>query len=124
MSQRDGRVAANLEMLDRCNVKRLLLLAASSQAETLEEVIELYNGRNGAGAVLTKIDETVKLAPALSVLLRYRMKLRYITNGQRVPEDLLLPNATSVVHTAVRPQVRAASTDDGSERRRDAAQVR
>lgn len=121
MGQRDARVSAQLEMLDRCQVKRLLLLAASSQSETQEEVIDLYQGRTGAGAILTKIDETVKLAPALGVLLRYRLKLRYVTNGQRVPEDLQPADAVALMRAALKPPARGAHTERSVERTPHAA---
>ncbi len=126
MGQRDGRVGAHLEMLDRCQVKRLLLLAASSQAETQEEVIDLYQGRSGVGAILTKVDETVKLAPTLGVLLRYRLKLRYVTNGQRVPEDLQAADALGLVRAALASASRGsamnpARTEGGNDRARGTA---
>jgi flagellar biosynthesis protein FlhF len=106
MGQRDARVGENLDMLDACGVRRLVLLAAASQSETLEEVVERYRGRSAVGAVLTKIDESVKLAPAIGVLLRHKLKLRYLSNGQRVPEDLHVPDALNLVRTALRNEAR------------------
>lgn len=57
-------------------------------------------GRALAGCVLTKIDEAVSLAPAIDVLVRQQLPLSYVTNGQRVPEDLHLPNPSYLVHRA------------------------
>ncbi len=108
MGQRDVRVKENLDFLDGAQVKRLLLLAAPSQPETQEEVVEAYRGRSAIGAVLTKLDEAVKLAPALSVLLRFKLRLRYVANGQRVPEDLHIPDAANLIRASLLPNDRAS----------------
>ncbi len=102
MGQRDGRVKENLDFLDECRVKRLLLLAAPSQPETQEEVVEFYRGRTAVGTILTKVDEAVKLAPTISVLLRFKQRLRYVANGQRVPEDLHIPDPSKLIRIALR----------------------
>ncbi len=125
MGQRDGRVQENLDFLDECRVKRLLLLAAPSQPETQEEVVEFYRGRTAVGTVLTKIDEAVKLAPAISVLLRFKQRLRYVANGQRVPEDLQIPDASRLLRTALRADAfRPARPQSTLEVRNSAAHVR
>jgi len=53
-----------------------------------------------AGAILTKIDEALSLAPAVDCLIRHRLNLHYVTNGQKVPEDLHLANAGYLVDAA------------------------
>ena len=37
--------------------------------------------------MLSKLDEAVKLAPALDALVRHKLKVVGVANGQRVPED-------------------------------------
>jgi flagellar biosynthesis GTPase FlhF len=37
--------------------------------------------------VLSKIDEAIKLGPALDALIRHKLKVLAVANGQRVPED-------------------------------------
>ncbi|MFN0302506.1 MAG: flagellar biosynthesis protein FlhF [Burkholderiales bacterium] len=125
MGQRDARVQENLDFLDECRVKRLLLLAAPSQPETQEEVVEFYRGRTAVGTILTKIDEAVKLAPAISVLLRFKQRLRYVANGQRVPEDLQIPDASRLIRTALRADAfRPARPQSTVEVRHSAAHAR
>jgi len=55
-----------------------------------------------AGCILTKVDEAASLAPALDVAMRHGLKLHYVSNGQRVPEDLHLPNRAYLMHRALR----------------------
>lgn len=100
MSQRDRHVGDQIGMFEGCDVKRLLLLNATSRGDTMDDVVTAYGGRALTGCVLTKIDEAVSLAPAIDVLVRQQLPLSYVTNGQRVPEDLHLPNPSYLVHRA------------------------
>jgi flagellar biosynthesis protein FlhF len=108
LAQRDTRVSEQVEALVANNVKRLLVLNASAQAETLEDVIDVYQGSGLAGCILSKIDEAVKLGGALDALIRHQLKLHYVANGQRVPEDMHAPNAQYLVHRALRANTPAA----------------
>lgn len=100
MSQRDRHVGEQINMFESCAVERLLLLNASCRGDTMDDVVTSYGGKGLTGCVLTKIDEAVSLAPAIDVLIRQGLPLAYVTNGQRVPEDLHLPNPTYLVHRA------------------------
>jgi flagellar biosynthesis protein FlhF len=100
MSQRDRHVGEQIGMFEDCQVERLLLLNASCRGDTMDDVVTAYAGNGLAGCVLTKIDEAVSLAPAIDVLIRQGLPLAYVTNGQRVPEDLHLPNPSYLVHRA------------------------
>jgi flagellar biosynthesis protein FlhF len=101
MSQRDRMVAEQAAMLMRAGeVKRLLLLNATSRGDTLDDVIKSYAGEDLAGCIFTKVDETASLAPALDAVVRHGLLLSYVANGQRVPEDLHLPNRNWLLHRA------------------------
>jgi flagellar biosynthesis protein FlhF len=100
MSQRDRHVDDQISMFEGCDVNRLLLMPATTRGDTMDDVVRAYSGRGLSGAVLTKIDEAVSLAPALDVLIRHRLPLAYVSNGQRVPEDLHIPNLAYLVHRA------------------------
>ena len=104
MSQRDKRVAEQVAMLcgEQRDVKRLLLLGAPSQGITLEEVVRAYSGPGLIGCILTKIDEALTYGPVLDVAIRHELPLHYVTNGQRVPEDLHLANSTYLADRAFR----------------------
>ncbi|MDO8959065.1 MAG: flagellar biosynthesis protein FlhF [Rhodocyclaceae bacterium] len=101
MSQRDRMVAEQAAMLTRAGaVRRLLMLNATSRGDTLDDVIKSYAGEDLAGCILTKVDETASLAPALDAVVRHGLLLAYVANGQRVPEDLHLPNRNYLLHRA------------------------
>lgn len=104
MSQRDKRVAEQVALLcgEGREVNRLLLLGAPSQGITLEEVARAYAGPGLIGGVLTKIDEALTFGPVLDVAIRHELPVHFVTNGQRVPEDLHLANSTYLADRAFR----------------------
>ena len=105
MSQRDQSVAEQAALLAGGGgaVKRLLLLNATCNAHTLDEVVGAYAKGGVHGTIMTKVDEAAGVANVLDVLIRHRLPLNYVTNGQRVPEDLHLPNRAWLLHRALRP---------------------
>jgi flagellar biosynthesis protein FlhF len=103
MGQRDTRLGEQKALFARSTVRKLLLLNSTCQAETLEEVAQAYCGEGLIGAVLTKVDEAVKIGGALDIAIRHRMPLHYITTGQRVPEDLHSAYPEFLLHRALRP---------------------
>ena len=99
MSQRDRMVAEQAAMLSRSgHVQRLLLLNATSRGDTLDDVVRAYAGEDLAGCILTKIDEAATIAPAIDTVLRHGLLMSYVASGQRVPEDLHLPNRNYLLH--------------------------
>ena len=58
--------------------------------------------RSCRGVVLSKIDEAVKLGPALDALIRHKLKVVGVANGQRVPEDWHRLSANALVQRAMR----------------------
>jgi flagellar biosynthesis protein FlhF len=97
MAQRDSRTQELLEMLAHPSIKKLLVINAAQQGETIEDVVSAWKGAACEGVVLSKIDEAVKLAPALDTLIRHKLKVLGVANGQRVPEDWhRLPSAALV----------------------------
>jgi flagellar biosynthesis protein FlhF len=104
MSQRDKRIADQIALLTGRGkgVQRLLLLSAVAQGEALEDTVQRYRGEGLAGCVLTKVDEALSLGGAVDVIVRSKLPLHYVTNGQRVPEDLHLASALYLVERAFR----------------------
>ena len=102
MSQRDQMVAEQVAMLSgtKVPVKRLLCLNATSTIETLNEVVRAYRGSGLEGCILTKLDEAASISNALDTVLRHRLCLYYLGTGQRVPEDLEVAQASSLVEQA------------------------
>ena len=102
MSQRDRMVAHQAAMLAGAgNVRRLLLLNSTARGDTLDDVVAAWKGPDLAGCIFSKTDEAASLAPALSAALSHELNVYYLTNGQRVPEDLHLPNRAYLLNRAL-----------------------
>jgi flagellar biosynthesis protein FlhF len=102
MAQRDERTRELLEMLSHRSVQRLLVVNAASQGETIDDVLVAYRASTCAGMVLSKIDEAIKLGPALDAAIRHRLTVVGVANGQRVPEDWHRLSANALVQRALR----------------------
>jgi flagellar biosynthesis protein FlhF len=102
MAQRDGRTRELLEMLGHRSIKKVLVVDASSQGETIDDIIINWKASACTGVILSKIDEAVKLAPALDALIRHKLKNLGVANGQRVPEDWHHLSANALVHRALK----------------------
>lgn len=114
MSQRDRRLADQVALLTGGvrQARRILLLAATAQSNVLEDVARAYAGEGLAGCILTKVDEALTLGGALDVLVRHRLTLHFVANGQRVPEDLHPPNPLYLVERVFRAMEAAPVGDD------------
>jgi flagellar biosynthesis protein FlhF len=116
MSQRDHMVAEQIGMLQGSDVpvKRLLCMNATSTQETLNEVVRAYQGSGLAGCIMTKLDEAASIGNVLDVVIRQKLNMFYVSNGQRVPEDLHLADPAQLVERAFRlKQGAAAQYHDG-----------
>ncbi|MBV8501812.1 MAG: flagellar biosynthesis protein FlhF [Paucibacter sp.] len=102
MAQRDTRTAELLEMLKHPSIRRLLVVNAAQQGETIEDVVLSWRGAECQGVVLSKIDEAVKLAPALDAMIRNKLRIVGCANGQRVPEDWHRLSAQALVQRALK----------------------
>jgi flagellar biosynthesis protein FlhF len=102
IAQRDTRTRELLDMLQHRSIQKLLVVNVASQGETIEDVMVAYRAASCSGVVLSKMDEAVKLGPALDTVIRHKLKIVGVANGQRVPEDWHRLSANALVHRALR----------------------
>jgi flagellar biosynthesis protein FlhF len=114
MAQRDARTRELLDMLSHRAINRLLVVNASAQGETIEDQLAAYAAPSCRGIILSKLDEAVKLAPALDAMVRHKLKVLAVANGQRVPEDWHRLSANALVQRALKSSGGPAwKLDDG-----------
>ena len=103
MGQRDLRLAEQLSMVRNGSpaARLYLVLAANSQIAALEETVAAFETAAVRGAIITKVDETSSLGGVLSVLSSHGLPVAYVSEGQRVPEDLAPARAHSLVSRCV-----------------------
>ncbi len=78
-----------------------LVLPANLQGAVLKRNYEDFSGFNLTGAIISKTDEATSLGETLSLLAMTSLPVSYITNGQRIPEDIAVPRAAQLVSQAV-----------------------
>jgi len=115
MAQRDTRTRELLDMLAHQSIHKLLVVNSAAQGETIEDVLVAYRASACRGIVLSKMDEAVKLGPALDALIRHKLTVLGVANGQRVPEDWHRLSSHALIHRALHPTVGSAYRMDSSE---------
>lgn len=108
VAPRDPRKRDMLDVLDLPGVQRLLVLNAGSHGDTLDDVLGAFKTEGPQQAILTKVDEAVKLGPAIDAAIRHQTLLRGVTNGQRVPEDWEAANAHQLIQQSMRAPAKSA----------------
>ena len=102
VAPRDPRKRDLLDVLDLPKVNRLLVLNAGGHGDTLDDVVASFRSTGAQQTVLSKIDEAVKLGPALDAAVRHQLVLRGVTTGQKVPEDWEAADAAKLVRMSMR----------------------
>ncbi|MEE9343502.1 MAG: flagellar biosynthesis protein FlhF [Gammaproteobacteria bacterium] len=103
MSQRDTRLQTQIDSLTNSvvPVKTILVISATTQRAVVEQTIESFSNDALGGIIITKIDEASSLGELLSILIKKKLPVAFIGDGQRVPEDLHIARAQSLLEKAL-----------------------
>ena len=114
MSPRDPELAARglqfAAMAERAGIDVCLTLSAAAQAGVIEEAADRFAVFRPTSCLLTKLDEATSLGGTLSMLVRTGLPVSYVSEGQRIPEDLVPARAHHVVTRAVHIARHAGAT--------------
>ena len=90
MGPRDVRLKEQLTALKlgAARARVYLTLPAHGEANALDEAVRSFANLTPDACILTKVDEAASLGAVLSTTLRHKLRIAYLCNGQRVPEDL------------------------------------
>lgn len=72
-------------------IENHLLLSAATRERELEETIRRFSALPVSHFIFSKIDECDQLGVLLNIHYKNDTPISFLTNGQRVPEDLLMP---------------------------------
>ena len=103
MGQRDIRLAENLANLvsnARVRIRNYLVLAANSQQQVMQENVDRFKKVPLSGCIYTKLDESVSVGEIITTSIQNGLPIGYLTDGQRVPEDIKVANAEKLVTLA------------------------
>jgi flagellar biosynthesis protein FlhF len=71
------------------DIDKHLVLSTGTRENELLDTIERFNTLGISNTIFTKTDECTSLGILLNIQIQNSNPLSYVTNGQRVPEDLL-----------------------------------
>jgi len=90
-SPRDAvKLAEMKEILSACGsgAEVHLALSASTKSSDIKEIMQQYEPFNYRSIIVTKLDETTRVGNIVSALAERGKTVSFITNGQRVPQDI------------------------------------
>ena len=126
MGQRDMRLAEHLTTLianARVRIRNYLVLSANTQQRVMQENVERFKRIPLAGCIYTKLDESLSVGEIITTSLQNGLAIGYLTDGQRVPEDIKVANAEKLVTLADRMAIKSQSSVAASWRTPAAAAV-
>lgn len=103
MSQRDLQLSQQLTSGQDgvSSVRNYLVMSAATQLNVMKDIVKSFSQVGLQGCILTKVDEAVQLGNILTVLIEERLSLAYMSEGQRVPEDLAPVKARDIIDRAI-----------------------
>ncbi|MEC0091389.1 flagellar biosynthesis protein FlhF [Paenibacillus macquariensis] len=69
-----------------------LVLSLTSKSQDMVKITEHFSKYGLDKVIFTKQDETGSYGPIFNLLNNFPLHLSYMTNGQNVPDDLMMPN--------------------------------
>ncbi|HIQ36395.1 MAG TPA: flagellar biosynthesis protein FlhF [Desulfocapsa sulfexigens] len=84
-------------------IEKHLVLSATTRENELFEAIKRFSVLGIDNTIITKIDECTTLGLLLDIQIREKTPYSYITNGQRVPEDIIKADKTIVTQLIMSP---------------------
>jgi len=103
MSQRDVRLLQQFQTLKSVGfpIDAYVVLSATAQTGSLNEVVKVFGRSALAGAMITKTDECSELGGLIDLLIKSNLKVGYVSSGQKVPEDIAPARAENLLEKAV-----------------------
>lgn len=104
MSQRDQRLGEQFALFRtgaKTAIQCYVVLAATTHKAGIAEILSAYAPLRPTGCILTKVDEATSLGGLISRLIEQRLPVAYMSDGQRVPEDLYAARAHQLVTRCV-----------------------
>ncbi len=76
--------------LDSVKVDEILLaLSATASTNNLLDIVKKFSVFKFSGVIFTKLDESVAFGNLFNVIVKSKIPVRYITNGQIIPDDIV-----------------------------------
>jgi len=103
LSQRDLQISQQLtaENTSFNSVRNYLVMSAATQLNVMKDIVNSFSQVGLTGCILTKVDEALQLGNILTVLIEEQLSIAYLSEGQRVPEDLSPAKVRDLIDRAI-----------------------
>ena len=85
------------------SIEKHLVLSATTRENELFDAMERFSILGIDNTIITKIDECTSLGLLLDIQIRKKIPFSYITNGQRVPEDIMAADKDTLTQLIMSP---------------------
>ncbi len=86
-----------------CDFSTQLVISATTGRFDMKEFVESFKILNPSGYIFTKVDETKRRGGIIDQLIEYQLPVSFLTNGQEVPEDLVVANEKNILQILINP---------------------
>jgi flagellar biosynthesis protein FlhF len=81
-----------------------LVISASMERLDMREAVECFSVLSPTSYVFSKVDETRRSGRIIDQMMDHKLPLSFITNGQEVPEDLIVATRKQILNLLVDPE--------------------
>lgn len=79
-------------------ISTYLVLPCNLQSTILNEVVDHFRMPHTRGCIMTKKDESMTIAPCLSVVMKHQLPIAYWCDGQNINKDIHVPTKTQLIN--------------------------
>lgn len=113
MNPADERVTKQMAVLSNYlqSIAKVLVLPATSHYQVLIDAIKRYQANHIDQCIITKLDESLAVGGAISAVIESGLGLGYLTDGQRVPEDIKIATRHQLVELFAQQELQLFQED-------------
>ena len=86
-----------------CDVESQLVISAATGRLDMKDVVDSFKMLNPSSYIFSKIDETIRRGGIIDQIIEHNMPVSFITNGQEVPEDIIVANEKTILQLLINP---------------------
>ncbi len=94
-----------------CDVESQLVISAATGRHDLKDVVDSFRILKPSSYIFSKIDETRRRGGIIDQMIEHSMPVSFITNGQEVPEDIIVANEKTILQLLINPDVKKQRQD-------------
>lgn len=81
------------------DMETYLVLSLTSKMTDMTDIYKQFSVVNVSKIIFTKVDETINYGPMLNLMIQSKIGAAYLTNGQNVPDDIVVATPSLIANT-------------------------